>query len=207
MGFAKSWDLAMNCTLRRRYAATKKRSRKEKRFGAPSAVVSDTCGTTTGTPRMSAWNFVSHEFKTAPPSARSSSSLPPEASSAAWAREVLRTRSARDRRPRPARRRRCRWCRSSPGRARGSRAGGAAVDPRDVDQLPRAVREAGGIAASGAVLEVELHLDHLKARPYGGDVHCGLHAEARGKREEGTEGAGRQGAPAPERGPEPAPRG
>src|SRR5215204_1589892 len=53
------------------------------RYAAPSAVVSEISGTTTGTPSTSAWNFISQPLTTAPPSAFSSSSTTPEASSIA----------------------------------------------------------------------------------------------------------------------------
>ena len=46
-------------------------------------MVSDTSGTTTGTPSTSAWNCMSHAFSTAPPSAFSSSSRTPAADSIA----------------------------------------------------------------------------------------------------------------------------
>ena len=49
------------------------------RYAAPSTVVSDTSGTTTGTPSRSAWNCISQPFAVAPPSARSSSSETPSA--------------------------------------------------------------------------------------------------------------------------------
>ena len=53
------------------------------RYAAPRAVVSDTSGTTTGTPSTSAWNCISQAFATAPPSAFSSSSRTPAAASIA----------------------------------------------------------------------------------------------------------------------------
>ena len=53
------------------------------RYAAPSAVVSATSGTTTGTPITSAWNCISQALPLAPPSARSSLSGCPDADSIA----------------------------------------------------------------------------------------------------------------------------
>src|ERR1017187_3929168 len=44
------------------------------RYAAPSAVVSVTCGRTTGTPSTSAWNCINRSFTEAPPSTRSAAS-------------------------------------------------------------------------------------------------------------------------------------
>ncbi len=53
------------------------------RKAAPSAVVSVTCGRSTGTSRMSAWNCSSASLTAAPPSTRSTASRPPASSAIA----------------------------------------------------------------------------------------------------------------------------
>ena len=69
------------------------------RYAAPSAVVSVTCGRTTGTPSTSAWNCISRLFTAAPPSTRSAASGVPvslstaSSTSATW--KAMLSRAAR----------------------------------------------------------------------------------------------------------------